>query len=112
MEEEYYLPPKIYHNPYEPMFGEFPYPYLLPYQSRYHNLGLNGYYPFRDEHSIYPGKRPGLHGDWSQRQQGCINPSGVYPLDSYVLEHQWAGPHPVGSLSAKLDYNKSQNRIY
>lgn len=80
-----------YHYPYEKMFGEFPTPYVQPYQSKYHNLGMNGYIqPPRTE---YPGKRKGMVGDYGPRQTSIYNSNDVYPLDTLVMESQGIDPN-------------------
>lgn len=80
-----------YHYPYEPMFGEYATPYTQPYQSRYHNLGMNG--NIQLPRTVYPGKRDGMVGDYGPRQQGPYNYSGVYPLDTLVMKSQDIDPN-------------------
>jgi hypothetical protein len=70
--------------PYESMLCGFRPPYVDPAQSKYHNLGMNGYiHPGQS----YPGKRPGFVGDYSVRQEGDRESvkHGVYPLDEDIL---------------------------
>lgn len=80
-----------YHYPYEKMFGEFPTAYIQPYQSKYHNLGMNGY--MQDGRTEYPGKRKGMVGDYGPRQTSCYNRTDVYPLDTLVMESQGIDPN-------------------
>lgn len=75
------------------MFGEYTTAYTQPYQSRYHNLGMNGYIDPNGSRTIYPGKRYGMMGDWGPRQQGCYLNSDVYPLDTLVMESQGIDPN-------------------
>lgn len=57
--------------------------YLAPEQSRYHNLGMNGYITVGRINGVYPDKRPGFLGDYGPRQEsdGESVRHGVYPLD-------------------------------
>jgi hypothetical protein len=80
-----------FHYPYEAMFGEYATPYTQPYQSRYHNLGMNGY--IQPPRTVYPGKRYGVMGDYGPRQQGVYNYTDVYPLDTLVMESQGIDPN-------------------
>ena len=85
-----------YQYPWEPMFGEFTTSYTQPYQTRYHNLGMNGYVHSTfgsNSRTVYPGKRYGLVGDYGPRQQGCYNYNGAYPLDTLVMESQGIDPN-------------------
>ncbi len=73
-----------YIYPFETMLCAYPPAYLAPEQSRYHNLGMNGYItPGR----LYPDKRPGFLGDYGPKQEGdaLTLAHGVYPLDSSIL---------------------------
>jgi hypothetical protein len=80
-----YRPPIETQNiyPWELMYLDIPAPYLEPFQSNYHNLGLNGY--MQPPRTSYKYKREGMSGDWGPRQQGCYNYNGVYPLDRFVM---------------------------
>ena len=80
-----------YIYPWENMYPELPLPYLQPYQSNYHNLGLNGYFPGRL--GGYPGKRYGSQGDYGPRQSGCYEPNDTYPLDALVMMEQGINPY-------------------
>jgi len=88
-----------YIYPWDNMYTGLPLPYLQPYQSRYHNLGLNGYTNntadiFSNAGAQgYPYKRPGFQGDWGPRQMGCYDKSDAYPLDRLVMESQGIDPN-------------------
>lgn len=57
------LPWSVYYYNHPPM-------YLQPAQSRYHNLGQNGFIPHG---APYPGKRGGMQGDYGPVQHGFRN---------------------------------------
>lgn len=83
--------PEYYTKPYDNMFCQgYPPPYLNPSQSNYHNLGMNGNNGLVGCNNIYPGKRPGMLGDYGPPQQGWRSrlESGVYPLDISVLRER------------------------
>lgn len=94
-------------QPCEPLFGSYPDPYLMPQQSRYHNLGLNGY--ISPYYSPYPGKRPGSVGDYGAVQFGqhsdlrhTNDNNYPYPLDKEIF-HDWMQP---------INKYKSQGNFY
>jgi hypothetical protein len=93
-----------YHYPYEEMFGEFATPFTQPFQSRYHNLGMNGY--IRPPRTVYPLKRYGFVGDYGPRQQGCYTPADTYPLDALVMKSQGIDPYS-GQCGLIKDVRKS-----
>ena len=72
-----------YIYPFEAVFCAYPPAYLAPEQSRFHNLGMNGYI---QPGKPYPDKRPGFVGDYGPRQEGYGESvrHGVYPLDVAV----------------------------
>lgn len=86
--------------PFEGMICNYPPAYLAPEQSRYHNLGMNGYREVPSElkktkagrylslTKTYPDKRPGMVGDWGPKQEGDEQTlaHGVYPLDMDILQ--------------------------
>jgi hypothetical protein len=83
-------------QPCEPMISSFPDPYLMPQQSRYHNLGLNGY--ISPYYSQYPGKRPGSLSDYGPVQFGqhsdlrhTSDNNYPYPLDKEIFV-DWMRP--------------------
>jgi hypothetical protein len=87
--------------PCQPMFYERPDPYLTPAQSRYFNLGMNGYIaPYTHAENtnplinaidnnmsytttIYPGRLKGLVGDYGPRQEGYSGHLGYGQYNSY-----------------------------
>ena len=82
---------RAYTFPYQEMFNNFPAPYLHPAQSNYHTLGQNGY---NSRTTIYPGKRPGMLGDYGPRQQGYNFVNDTYPLDYDVIANRKLGMGP------------------
>jgi hypothetical protein len=71
---------RFYTLPYENMYPNIPQMYISPAQSKYHNLGMNAFVP---PYAVYPGKRPGMVGDYGPVQQGCTSiPTYPYPLDN------------------------------
>src|SRR5437879_5744410 len=72
-----------YIYPFETVFCDYPAYYLAPEQSRYHNVGLNGYITMGRVNGVYPDKRPGFLGDYGPRQESDSESvrHGVYPLD-------------------------------
>ena len=83
-----------YIYPYDAMYPGIPQPYLQPYQSKYHNLGLNMWNiesPYREPQ--YPYKNLGLMGDWGPSQSGCYQKKDVYPLDAFVMATNGVDPY-------------------
>lgn len=77
--------------PYESYFYGAPDPYIQPAQSKYHNLGMNGFMQFDTLTApVYPGKNMGIQGDYGPRQVNLdqIPARYPYPLDVSVLEEQ------------------------
>lgn len=70
-----------YIRPWETLYVGIPYPYIEPSQSKYHNIGFNG---FLSKSGLpYPDKDFGKLGDYGVRQvNGLQIPSTYpYPLD-------------------------------
>ena len=80
--------------PFEDYYTGLPLPYLEPWQSKYHNLGMNGFiaphYPqtkgFYDNplvNNVYPGKNFGRLSDYGPRQisENQVPGNYPYPLD-------------------------------
>lgn len=72
-----------YVYPFETVFCSYQAPYLNPEQSKYHNIGLNGYTTIGRVNGVYPDKRPGFLGDYGPRQESYAESvrHGAYPLD-------------------------------
>ncbi len=83
MEDSFYMN-RQYGFPFETMYCASPPAYLAPEQSRYHNLGMNGYIT---PGQPYPDRRPGFLGDYGPRQEGDMQSvaHGIYPLDADVI---------------------------
>jgi hypothetical protein len=74
-----------YIYPFDAMFCAYPPAYLAPEQSRYHNIGMNGYVKGYPPYSynlgtnkpyintIYPDKRPGSIGDYGPHQENDVS---------------------------------------
>ena len=83
-----------YIYPWDTMYPGITMPYLQPYQSRYHNLGLNmwnGSSPYQEP--PYPYERPGMLGDWAPSQSGCYQRKDAYPLDAEVMLNNGINPY-------------------
>ena len=70
-----------YIQPWEIMYTGLPYPYVEPSQSKYHNIGFNGFLP--KSGMPYPDKDFGRLGDYGVRQvnEFQIPAKYPYPLD-------------------------------
>jgi len=82
--------------PYEVYYIGHPPPYLHPGQTKYHNLGMNGFLQAGKGlqwGGVYPGKNLGLLGDYGPRQVDSLQTPAIYPypLDSYTLESNLPG---------------------
>ncbi len=66
--------------PYSQYFYNYPQPYLQPSQSKYHNLGFNGFTTYGEP---YPGKNENMLGDYGPRQMDVnhLNENYPYPTD-------------------------------
>lgn len=82
---------RYYTYPHEKMFGEYQQYHLQSHQSKYHNLGMNGF--MLPPRTVYPGKKIGMSGDYGPRQQGIYNANDVYPLDAYSLAYRGVDPY-------------------
>lgn len=69
--------------PWEDMYLGLPYPYLTPSQSKYHNLGFNGFLP--KSGMPYPDKDFGRNGDYGPRQVNDMQYPAIYP---YPLDNR------------------------
>lgn len=102
--------------PHEDYYLGIPAPYLQPSQSRYHNLGMNGFLQAGrglQWGGTYPGKAIGRHGDYGPRQ---VNPDLIpavypYPLDVDLKRtYEQMGPGTTSFVACNTPNERSDTR--